>query len=418
MRPASLIVGLAAAMVGSLAFAPDAAAEVIIIGSLSNFDTPNNSGHDCNEFDIEFEGPDPEDVVHCYHNWNYGPPRIERLPNVPHGVRIIYDTPQHDTVPGSIEHFGVSFRAPNLITAQRFQWIPGTVGVPNPPPPPPPPPPLEMPTVESEIVVTQDGVKLRETVTNNDAFGRSIWVVRRVVVLNGEVALEQLMPEDPIMDDAEQLDLEPERIEPGQTLVTEEDAPFPGTTGSVVISYDCHEDSVVGGIETPGNIFATALVANISDGNLCEQLPTVVEEPQDLVVQEGDDAQFFIVATDPLPDGDFVLEWRHEGVVVEPDSDNVTISNVTQADAGLYACYMTNGCGRTVSRSAQLIVVPPPCDGDANGDRTVNGADLSVLLGQFGDSVTPGTGADFNASGDVNGADLSVLLGQFGTNCN
>jgi len=239
-----------------------------------------------------------------------------------------------------------------------------------------------------------------------------------VVVLNGEVALEQLMPEDPIMDDAEQLDLEPERIEPGQTLVTEEDAPFPGTTGSVVISYDCHEDSVVGGIETPGNIFATALVANISDGNLCEQLPTVVEEPQDLVVQEGDDAQFFIVATDPLPDGDFVLEWRHEGVVVEPDSDNVTISNVTQADAGLYACYMTNGCGRTVSRSAQLIVVPPPCDGDANGDRTVNGADLSVLLGQFGDSVTPGTGADFNASGDVNGADLSVLLGQFGTNCN
>lgn len=47
----------------------------------------------------------------------------------------------------------------------------------------------------------------------------------------------------------------------------------------------------------------------------------------------------------------------------------------------------------------------------------VNGADLSVLLGQFGDPVTPGTGADFNASGEVNGADLSVLLGQFGNSC-
>jgi len=55
--------------------------------------------------------------------------------------------------------------------------------------------------------------------------------------------------------------------------------------------------------------------------------------------------------------------------------------------------------------------------GDANGDRSVNGADLSVLLGQFGTSVTPGTGADLNGDGTVNGADLSVLLANFGTAC-
>jgi len=57
------------------------------------------------------------------------------------------------------------------------------------------------------------------------------------------------------------------------------------------------------------------------------------------------------------------------------------------------------------------------CDGDANGDSLVNAADLSVLLGQFGQGVAPGTGADFNGDGLVNGADLSVLLGQFGTAC-
>ncbi len=64
-----------------------------------------------------------------------------------------------------------------------------------------------------------------------------------------------------------------------------------------------------------------------------------------------------------------------------------------------------------------LFTTPPPCPGDANGDGSVNGADLSVLLGQFGTSVTPNTGADFNGDGQVNGADLSVLLGNFGTGC-
>ncbi len=60
---------------------------------------------------------------------------------------------------------------------------------------------------------------------------------------------------------------------------------------------------------------------------------------------------------------------------------------------------------------------PTPCAGDANGDNQVNGADLSVLLGQFGQPVAPGSGADFNGDGEVNGADLSVLLGRFGTSC-
>lgn len=63
------------------------------------------------------------------------------------------------------------------------------------------------------------------------------------------------------------------------------------------------------------------------------------------------------------------------------------------------------------------ITPPAPCPGDANGDRVVNGADLSVLLGQFGQPVPPGTGADFNNDGIVNGADLSVLLSNFGNVC-
>jgi len=61
---------------------------------------------------------------------------------------------------------------------------------------------------------------------------------------------------------------------------------------------------------------------------------------------------------------------------------------------------------------------PPACPGDANSDQQVNGADLSILLSQFGSTVTPGTGADFNGDGLVNGADLSTFLALFGTSCN
>ncbi len=57
---------------------------------------------------------------------------------------------------------------------------------------------------------------------------------------------------------------------------------------------------------------------------------------------------------------------------------------------------------------------PPACPGDANGDFLVDGADLSVLLSQFGQSVIPGSGGDLNGDGSVDGADLSVLLSNFG----
>jgi hypothetical protein len=58
-----------------------------------------------------------------------------------------------------------------------------------------------------------------------------------------------------------------------------------------------------------------------------------------------------------------------------------------------------------------------PCAGDANGDRIVTGADLSVLLSNFGQARPAGTSGDFNADGIVTGQDLSVLLASFGNVC-
>lgn len=49
--------------------------------------------------------------------------------------------------------------------------------------------------------------------------------------------------------------------------------------------------------------------------------------------------------------------------------------------------------------------------GDLNGDGLVNGADLGLLLGQFG-AQQPSTG-DLNLDGQVTGADLGLLLGAW-----
>lgn len=51
------------------------------------------------------------------------------------------------------------------------------------------------------------------------------------------------------------------------------------------------------------------------------------------------------------------------------------------------------------------------CDGDVNGDGSIDGSDLGALLGAWGTSSST---ADLNGDGIVNGADLGILLGAWG----
>ena len=55
--------------------------------------------------------------------------------------------------------------------------------------------------------------------------------------------------------------------------------------------------------------------------------------------------------------------------------------------------------------------------GDANGDGFVNSADLDIVRGNWGTSVTPGSAASGDLSGDglVNSSDLDLVRGNWGT---
>ena len=59
-----------------------------------------------------------------------------------------------------------------------------------------------------------------------------------------------------------------------------------------------------------------------------------------------------------------------------------------------------------------LEFVPAEASPDLDGNGTVNGADLAILLAAWG--ACEGCPADLDANGQVNGADLAVLLGAWG----
>ncbi len=92
---------------------------------------------------------------------------------------------------------------------------------------------------------------------------------------------------------------------------------------------------------------------------------------------------------------------------------------VMQQDFTLNANY-TSGPGGTWVVDVpvtSVTFVPPACPSDFNGDGVVNTADLTVVLGNFGHTVTPGTNGDLNNDGVVNTLDLTIILGAFGTSC-
>lgn len=100
--------------------------------------------------------------------------------------------------------------------------------------------------------------------------------------------------------------------------------------------------------------------------------------------------------------------------IIGSTTATLTILGVQAADAGRYDVIITGACAQKTRSHGKLTVT---CRADVNGSGGIDTADLTVLLGRFGQSVTPGTSGDVNGDGVVNTSDLTLLLAAFGSTC-
>ncbi|MDE0887913.1 MAG: hypothetical protein OSA40_00500 [Phycisphaerales bacterium] len=135
------------------------------------------------------------------------------------------------------------------------------------------------------------------------------------------------------------------------------------------------------------NYDVTGDLIEISGSNV---VPDFYSFGTDVFVGKGDSIfmqnlylQSFTFGLDPkdLPVGVNSVE-----ILVEVDLNNTTLTGILKSTGG--------------------------CPEDMNGDGTVNGADLGLLLAAWGTD-----GGDFNGDGTTNGADLGLLLAAWGTDC-
>ncbi|MCH2144501.1 MAG: right-handed parallel beta-helix repeat-containing protein [Phycisphaerales bacterium] len=86
-------------------------------------------------------------------------------------------------------------------------------------------------------------------------------------------------------------------------------------------------------------------------------------------------------------------------------TDTTICTNMPDQVSGLF----TDGGGNHIGDFCDS-----DCPGDISGDGVVDGADLTVLLGQWGACSKIECPGDLTGDGQVDGADLTVLLGEWG----
>ena len=156
-----------------------------------------------------------------------------------------------------------------------------------------------------------------------------------------------------------------------------------------------------------------------------DALPTIVSQPQDVTVNEGETIILAVQTDNPLAQ---TFQWRKDGVPLSDDarisgstSSALTITPAQLSDAGSYDVVVSDlsGLCSVISDPATVTVNTggTTCPEDLNGDGVIDLQDLSVLLNNFGSTgASPGDG-DIDGDGDVDLTDLSALLNAFGTSC-
>lgn len=144
--------------------------------------------------------------------------------------------------------------------------------------------------------------------------------------------------------------------------------------GSISVSWSC----VQGGYAGTGNISSDPMLANVVTGDL-HLLPG---SPCIDAASNG------AVPADVTTDADGLPRFVDDPATADTGSGTAPI-----VDMGAY----------------ELQATVAPCVGDLDGNGSVDGADLGLLLGAWG-----GSGGDLNGDGTTDGADLGELLAAWG----
>jgi hypothetical protein len=379
-------------------------AQVTTYGALSNFDVPNETDDDCDEFEIELHGPHPEDVYHTYRNGNYGSPRIEAIAG---GTRVTYARPQRATLPGSIEHFGISLRNFNADPAPSYMWkVCGQPAGTN-------QHPLQPQIVTGPGWNTEGDPVLVETVTNNDAYNRRMWVKRSVSNVVGQVTLEQLMPNDPIVTESIDVDSTPVLLFPGQSVTHHELEVGDGIV-SAVLNYKVYRDRLLNGGHVVGPYAGMVMNAVSLSASACDLgAPRFLEHPQPATLPVYGEVELTVTADSDYDNGPLSFRWMHEGVEIPgADGDALTLSDITPADGGAYWCEVSNDCGLIISNAAHVTVIP--CPADYNMDAFVDFFDYDEFVRDFQDGSPR---SDFNGDYFLDFFDYDDFVNAFETGC-
>ncbi len=342
-----------------------------ITGGLSNFDCNNHCDDPCDEFEIEIEGIHPEDVVHCYHNGNYGSPTVTLSSDGTFTI-IDYRNPAHPTAVGAVEHFGISLKQLSAATPIRVRWMkaghPATVNgqVPNPGGGTTHATQPIMPTVSCDMGYGGIVGNVTLNVINNDPV-QSIWIRRSAQLYSGTVSLESLMPTDPVVTSTVTIDSAPVLLGPGATASYTSDLIEVEDSQSVVFAATYYQDLNAGGPfgmwHDIGVQLGNVMTASIaSPEGACEYYaPTIIEQPVNVDAAAGHSVDVRINA-----DGnDMTLsyQWMKDGQDLVNGNgfsgvtgDELSIDELSAATEGFYSVRVFNECGSTVSRSALVFI--------------------------------------------------------------
>ncbi|MBL9031921.1 MAG: hypothetical protein JNM80_09465 [Phycisphaerae bacterium] len=160
--------------------------------------------------------------------------------------------------------------------------------------------------------------------------------------------------------------------------------------------------------------------------------PWIAGQPQGQVLACG--STFAPGLTPAAGYGGLVYQWRKNGIplvdgptgtgsTIVGATGNFGILNVSQADAGVYDCVLSNACGSSTSRSATLTVTgncPGPCYANCDGSTTtplLNINDFVCFLNTFA-AADPYANCDGSTIAPVlNANDFVCYLNRFGAGC-